>query len=113
MLTRDHDINAWKAALNHAALAAADLDPCSAGGQIERGEARHDPASLIGRPHPVWADFCAQRSSCNGKNAQIAVIAKWCGERLKKATLSRGFDTSGISIEGIESLANFGSEFFE
>ena len=26
MLTRDHDINTWKAALNHAALAAADLD---------------------------------------------------------------------------------------
>ena len=24
MLTHDHDINAWKAALNHAALAAAD-----------------------------------------------------------------------------------------
>ena len=64
--------------------------------------------------HPVPGGFLRsaiivqrQESANSGHSQMVRRTAQ------KKATLSRGFDTSGISIEGIESLANFGSEFFE
>ena len=69
MLTRDHDINSWKAALNHAALAAADR---ACGNSFESAE---EETFHQGRLSAQPRDFTVCRFRLRGKQLGGNVVA--------------------------------------